>query len=196
MTATFLDRLTAYAIDILIVGLIISLICIPLPNRSSEVSDEINELANKYATNEINETTLMDEYEEILYSNQKKEFPRLVVDFVITFAYFVVFQYLNKGKTIGKSLMKLQVVDNETDKPISILRGFIRSLFVLGILSSITRVIGIKFLPRELYSVAYSFITLGEYVFIISSLLLILSKQGKGLHDIITGTKVIKERRG
>jgi uncharacterized RDD family membrane protein YckC len=196
MKATFLDRLTAYAIDVIIVGLIISLICLPLPDQSSELSDKASELTNKYTTNEITMEVFIDEYKDILYTSQKKEMPRSVVGLVITFAYFVVFQYLNKGKTIGKLLLKLKVVDEENNEPISLARGFLRSLFILGIASSLMIVLGIKILPKDTYIMTYTFLNLCEDLFIIISMVLIIGKQGRGIHDMMARTMVIKEGRG
>ena len=42
---------------------------------------------------------------------------------------------MNKGQSIGKKLLKLQVVDKDTEKPISILKGLLRSFIILSILS-------------------------------------------------------------
>lgn len=196
MKATFFERLAAYAIDIIIVSIIVSLLCSVLPDHSSNLNEKASELANQYATNEITTEVFIDEYKTLLYKNGKEEFPSAVVNLVITFAYFVVFQYMNSGRSVGKKLFGLQVVGYEDEKPISIMKGFLRSLIILGIASGIVNLIGIKLLSKNGYFTVSTTIGTIESIFIIVSIILMIGKNGRGLHDIMMGTKVIKEGRG
>lgn len=51
----------------------------------------------------------------------------IILVFVITFGYSVVTEWFNKGQTIGKSVLNLQVVD-ETGLPLSFSQVFIRNI--------------------------------------------------------------------
>ena len=113
---------------------------------------------------------------------------------VLTIGYFVVFQYMNKGKTFGKMALAIQVVDANTEKPTSIIKGLIRSLIILGILSSCLELIFINFLAKDSYMTGYLAIGAIELIFIIVSVIFILYRQdGRGLHDLMANTKVIRE---
>ena len=126
MKATFFERLGAYLIDMLIVSFIFSLICLGFGNSTSNTEKLISELENKLMENEITEKAFLEEYQNLLYDYQKENVLQSGISVALTLAYYVVFQYMNKGQTIGKKLLNIKVVDKDTKKPISILKGLLR----------------------------------------------------------------------
>ena len=112
-------------LDIFLVGLIASIICYNLPVNTTKYAEKLTDINEKYLSNEITEETYIQEYSNILYENQKINIISLSVTTVLTIGYFVVFQYMNNGQTLGKKLLHLRVVDANTQKPISIPRGLI-----------------------------------------------------------------------
>ena len=196
MKPTFFERLIAYMLDIFLVGLIASIICYNLPVNTTKYAEKLTDINEKYLSNEITEETYIQEYSNILYENQKINIISLSVTTVLTIGYFVVFQYMNNGQTLGKKLLHLRVVDANTQKPISIPRGLIRSAFILNIFSGTLNIIFIYTLSKNIYFISYGAVYLIEWLFIVVTVFFVIyRKDGRGLHDIMTNSLVIKERR-
>lgn len=196
MKAPFFKRLAAYIIDIIIVSTIVLVICTALPNKDKENENKLQELSTQLMNKEIDVNKYMNEYQDLIYSNNKNEIIELTINLVITIAYFVVFQYMNKGQTIGKKLLKIKVIDNNTKKEVSIIKGLLRSILVFNIISSTVSVSLINILSKKTYMSTYLTINEIETIFIIVTAILILyRKDGRGLHDMIANTMVITEER-
>ena len=196
MKASFFERLGAYIIDTILIGIIASLICYSLPKPENTVEKTLSSLNQKYTAGEITTNEFYSEYNNLLYQNQKNTITSTCVNLVLTIGYFVVFQYMNKGQTIGKKLLNIRVVDQKTTKPPTITRGLIRSLIVLGILSTTINLIVASLTNQQIYIPCYYILSTIETIFILVSIIMILfKKEGRGLHDIMAGTSVIKEGR-
>ena len=108
----------------------------------------------------------------------------------------MIFQYMNQGQTLGKKLFKIKVVEKESKKAPTILSGFIRSLFILNIASGILNILFIYILNSKTYYIGYGITYIIETLFIIVTIFFVLYREdGRGLHDIMAKTTVIKERR-
>lgn len=196
MKSTFFERLLSYFIDAVLLSLIASLICMGLPNKSTEAEKKLNDLSNKLMNSEITSETYVEEYSEVMYDYQKDSLIPNAVSLALTIGYFVVFQYMNKGQTLGKKLLHIRVVDNKDEKPISIGRGLVRSLIILSIFSSTANILFIYLLNKNTYFIAYGLIGSLEFFFILLTIIFILyRKDGRGLHDMMANSKVIKEGR-
>ena len=102
---------------------------------------------------------------------------------------------MNKGQTLGKKLLKVKVIDNNTKEEISIVKGFLRSLLLLNLLSSALSIVLMRLVSKSVYINTYLTINEIETVFIIVSAILVLyRKDGRGLHDMMANTMVIEER--
>ena len=196
MKAPFFKRLASYIIDIIIVSVIVTFICFAVPNNSEENEKKLEELSTKLIEKEISADKYIKEYKNIIYQNNKDNIIETSINLVITIAYFIIFQYMNKGQTIGKKLLKIKVVDNETKKEVSILKGLLREVFMLNIISSILSVALIYLVSKNIYMNTYLTINEIETVFIIiTSILVLYRKDGRGLHDMIAKTIVVAEER-
>lgn len=196
MKATFFERMGAYLVDTLIVSLIFSLICLGLGNTTSKTQELMGELDEKLLEETITPEEYLEEYQDLLYDYQKETVLQSGISVALTIAYYVVFQYMNKGQTLGKKLLKLRVVDIDTNEPISILKGLLRSLFTLSILSSTISIPLLYIVNKNIYFPIYSSLIIIEGIFVLTTIIFILYKKEKrGLHDIMTKTTVIKESR-
>ena len=197
MNTTFFDRFAAYFIDTVIITIITLIISFSLPDITGPAHDRVEELDKQFSSSVITPQEYVDEYMNtpLQYNYQKEALVPSIISVTVVVAYFVIFQYMNKGRTLGKLLMHIKVVDKNTNKPISIWKGFIRSLFILNIASSILSILYLYIINKNYYFYTY-IITVGiENLFIIVSTIFILYRSDKmGLHDIMTNTKVIKER--
>lgn len=196
MRTTFFERLGAYLIDIILLSVISSIICSGITPDSTIINEHLDELSTKWQTGEITNEVYFEEYGHLMYDYEKDNIIPLVVNLSLTVAYFVIFQYMNKGQTLGKKALNIRVVDKTTEKPISILKGLVRSLIVLGILSSSLNILFIYILNRNTYFTGYTIVGMIEILFdLITMIFILYKKDSRGLHDLMVNSKVIKEGR-
>ena len=194
MKASFFKRISAYIIDYIIIMLALVAITASM-NINNVVNDKINDLTNQYRSGDIT----IDEYSEKIiplnYELSKRKLPANIATVVVFIGYYVVFAYFNKGQTFGKKICKIKVVNNDGDKP-SIWNMLVTSLFIYGIITSLYSIITINFLSMNDFSYSVSVISIIECMFIVITVLMMLyKKDGRGLHDIIAKTNVIGEER-
>ena len=196
MKATFFERLCAYLVDTLIVSFIFSIICLGFGNSTSNTQKLMSELENKLLEKTITEEQFVEEYQTLLYDYQKENVLQSGISVALTIAYYVVFQYMNKGQSIGKKLLNIKVVDKDTKKPISILKGLLRSFIFLSILSGTLSIILLHILNKNSYFVSYSILISLEVIFTLISMMFVLyKKDSRALHDIMANTIVLKDRK-
>jgi uncharacterized RDD family membrane protein YckC len=196
MKATFFERVGAYILDAIVISLIFSVICFGIGDNKKTEELLLEELDNKLLQSEITTNEYLDEYMDIMYDYQKETILTAGISLALTVAYFVVFQYMNKGQTIGKKLLKIQVVDKETKKPISILKGLLRTFLIASILSGTVSLITLYILNQNTYYMIYGTFLGIETLFVLITIILVLyKKDGRGLHDLMANTIVIKESR-
>ena len=196
MKATFFERLGAYFIDMLVVSFIFSIICLGLGNNVSNTEKEMQELDELLMKEEITVDEYYEEYSSLLYDYQKENVLESGISVALTIAYYVVFQYMNKGQSIGKKLLKIQVLDKDTEKPISILKGLLRSFIILSILSGTLFIVFLYIFNSKDYIISYATILMLEAIFTLTSVMFVLyRKDRRGLHDMMSNTIVIKESR-
>ena len=194
MKASFFKRISAYIIDYIIIMLALVAITASM-NINNVVNDKINDLTYQYRSGDIT----IDEYSEKIiplnYELSKRKLPANIATVVVFIGYYVVFAYFNKGQTFGKKICKIKVVNNDGDKP-SIWNMLVRSLFIYGIITSLYSIVTINFLSMNDFSYSVSVISIIECMFIVITVLMMLyKKDGRGLHDIIAKTNVIGEER-
>lgn len=190
---TFFQRLGAYFIDILILSLLLGIVGYGLPDNTEDVTDKMEVLEEKLVNNEISPEDYLKEYYVLLYDVQSSSKLANGISLVLTVAYFVVFQALYNGQTLGKKLLKIKVVNNDNN-PATMIQILVRSLFMLSIFSSLLGIVMLFILPKDIYIYSYLGVISIESLFIIISIMFILYRKDKrGLHDVIARTMVVKE---
>ena len=196
MKATFLERLGSYIIDTIIVSFIFSLICLGFGNHTTATEKRMQELDDQLIEEKITPDEYLKEYKDVLYDYQKENALQSGISVALTIAYYIVFQYMNKGQTIGKKLLNIRVVDKENEKPISILKGLIRTLVIFNIVSGALSILLLYLLGKTTYFNVYGTLVCIEGILMLTSIIFVLyRKDHRGLHDMITNTVVIKESR-
>lgn len=192
---TFFERIGAYLIDIIIVGFLLLIIGYGLPSgNTDEINKQRIELEEKYANSEITTDVYLKESYDLIYELQNNSKLSSFISLAITVAYFVIFQTMYNGQTLGKKLLKLRVVDAYSHKNISYLRMFLRSFLTLSIMSSSCSLLMLLIFSKDAYIIGYLLTSGIEILFIITVIIMILYRSDKrGLHDLITKTCVIKE---
>ena len=186
-------RFCAYIVDYVIVALIASLFArVPILNPNY---DKYMEEYNKYI--ESVKTSLNDSAsDEIIdnsYTMTKLGVNITIINLVVGAIYFVGFQYLNKGQTLGKKMLKIRMVDDNNERP-KLYQVLIHSIIINSLLTTTISVITLLCLSKATY------LNISEVVQIIDMGLLfgsfgcmIVRKDGKGIHNILAHTNVIGE---
>ena len=196
MKKTTLRRLWAYLMDIIIITLISSLfVKIEFINLKY---DEYQKIYQEYLdyTSEIKDVNALKndpKLTEYSYDLAKAGIATSAITLVVTVLYFVGFQYLNRGQTLGKKVFKIKVVDGD-NKRVKFWQLLVRALLIDSILTSLINVLAVAFLSRNVYFNVLQYTQLFDVTIICTSFILIMFRNdGKGLHDLLCGTNVVFE---
>lgn len=193
--ATFVQRLIALIIDIFLISCVVSLVSTFMVNTDNynKLQKEATEVRNDYMDGKIKPNTYINKAMDINYDLSKQTALVTIVNIGFYILYFIVYQYKNNGQTLGKKLMKIRVVSNN-DQELSINNFAIRSLMVDNIFIDMM-ILSITILgTKDMYGTGTMILGGIEYILLFIIGITVLSRKDKrGLHDLITNTKVIKE---
>lgn len=198
-------RISAYLIDILFVFLFISLISEikiinPTYDKYMEAYSDYNEVLEDYIDEKITDGEFDKLYNENYYQVCKYGISYNIVIILTILLYFGVFQKYNNGQTLGKKVMKIRVVTNDEEN-VSLVKSLIRTLsmyyvYIGSIIPLIINSILVYFLNANNYMsitlvISYIFLTIS----LVSFVMLSVRKDERGLHDMLSGTKVIYDAK-
>jgi len=192
----FFKRLGAYFIDILIVTIIsVSISSIKSINYQydnyNNLYNEMVDINEKYQNNEVEDEEYNKKLTNLSYKIEKNSTVTTVISIACIIGYFVIFAYSQNGRTIGKRVFKLQVIKNNEGN-LSLINYFLRSLVLNNLFFTIVRLICIMVMSKSTYITSVNVLNnIQLIVQIIIVLSLLISKEGRGIHDYIAGTKVI-----
>ena len=192
--ATFTNRLLAYLIDSIIVLLVSSIIAIPLTSKKIEsLEKELKTITKEYTNQNIDMNTYLEKTQDLNYQIQKESLSTNVVYLIVSIIYYVVFQYLNKGQTLGKKLLKIKVVNKEGNTP-SLYQMILRTFITNQIFTYLVTILLVLLATKEQFLSLYQTLNSLATIFIIVSALMILYTNNlHGLHDKMAKTLVVKE---
>lgn len=192
--ASLVRRLCAYAIDYLIVVILVSLISAPFidAKKIDKLQNESTEVIEKYQKGEITPDEYLERYSSVYYSLSRSTGVMTFITIIIYIVYFVVFQLYNKGQTIGKKLMKIKVIsiDGELSMNQMIFRTFIVNMILLNIINFAL----ITFAPKGIYTGVSATLSMTQYIIMFISVILATTKEGRTIHDRIAHTRVVSTK--
>lgn len=193
-----LKRIVAYLIDYLVITLISSALVYltfinPRYDEYVETSNTYNEVLQNYYSGEIDANELSEQTRELSYELNSSGYVYTIGNIIIIFLYFGVFAYVTKGQTLGKKIMGIRIVSNKGNN-VKWYQYFIRAFILNGVILNILTLIAVCFKESTyltIYSAASNF---DMILMIILFLMILFYKDGRGLHDILAGTKVVDVR--
>ena len=113
--------------------------------------------------------------------------------FIVIVLYFVGFNVITNGATLGKKLARLRIVNSkERNDKVSILSYVIRCIMVYQPLYYLFKTIFVSILDVSIYSDVSSVIyNIHLYLLVVIVTFIVVRLDGKGLHDILVGTEVV-----
>lgn len=190
--AGFLFRACAFIIDMFIVAFVASLLSMPFIDKDNteKISKQVNEIVEKASKQEISMKTYTTELKSLTYQNDRINGVYTIFVLVLSILYFIVYQFYTK-QTIGKKLFKIKVDSNKGDLTMN--HMLFRGLIINSILFSLLAFIFVIVSNENVYFVAN--VTLNSLYYLIlfiSACMILFRKDGRGLHDVICNTRVVK----
>lgn len=197
MNAKFSKRFRAYLIDVILLFLLLSFISplIPQNSESSKLAEEVTEVIKEYTEGstktEAKQDEVADKLVDLNYRIAKVTYLNQIVSICAYLGYFVVMPIFTKGQTLGKKIMKIKIVDTN-DENVSANKLLIRALILYSIAANILNLILLLVVDKSTYMTISGLIgNLFNIILIVSFVMILVRKDKRGLHDLISGTKVI-----
>lgn len=192
--ALFIQRLLAFMIDSFLVALVASFIVMPFINSKSVtvIQNNLDQVLSAYRNFEISTETFLTESMSLNYQLARESGAVTLVTLFLEVLYFIVYQYNSGGKTLGKKLMKIKVIS--TDGKMTMNQMLFRSLIINSILADMIIFAFAILSPESVYlygALVFAFIK--DVVLFVSAVMIIFSKNGQGIHDLISHTEVVRE---
>ena len=193
-----LKRIVAYIIDYLLITLIsTSLVYItfinPRYDEYVEASKNYNAVAEQYYKQEITAKEFSKQINDLSYELNSNGYVYTIGNIIIIFLYYGVFVYFTKGQTLGKRIMGIKIVSNK-GKELKLYNYFIRTFILNGVIMNLCTLIAICFKEGTYITIYTAASNFDMILMIILFLMILFWKDGRGLHDILAGTKVIDVR--
>lgn len=193
MKANSYKRVLAYLVDIMIISFVSLLLTyfVPTSENYNKLNKEFEALTIDYRNQEVTMEEYLEKGTDINYQLNKEGVPQTIVSTVLSIIYFVVLAYFMNGETLGKKLMKIKITSNN-DKKLTMNNYLIRALVIDSVLMNIITIITILLFSKDIYLTSYNIISyVFSFVYIVSLAMILFSKSGRGLQDILANTKVI-----
>lgn len=193
-----LKRLLAFILDMVIIYIVANLLFMlcfnnqyeKFVNNSEKYMEKVQETIKKSDSNNASE--LRENTKKISYDYIKSGTTETIIVLSLEIFYFIFVQYFNNGQTIGKKVFKLQV-KQDTEKKLSaglfVLREsilFLIPIQIIDVICLLTTKMNTYFAINTITSNIQTLTNFAIIGFIL------FRKDGKGLHDLISHTEVIR----
>ena len=192
--SSFGKRFIAFIVDILIISLVASLICIPFTNTDNEskIEDEYLSSTKAYFNNEMDAKTYQGIQINYTYNIAKESGLSKIVTILLSILYFGLLQFYLKGQTLGKRLIKIRVESDDGELTINQL--LFRALIIDSIVLDLILFVTMMFMNKTVYFYnAMTFELIQYVVYFVCFIMIMKNKNKKGLHDVLFHTSVVEE---
>lgn len=194
MKASTKKRICAYLIDMFILFVFIGIgaMLTNVTENEKALRLELSEMNEKAVMRETSITSYLFHLSEISQDIDREHVAVGFINLVFVFIYFVFIPYFMEGKTFGKALMKIRVVD-ENGGEATIHSLVIRNVALNGLLYLFLSLLFIYIVPGILYLLMISILGIIQLALVIFSVFMVLyRKDGVGLHERLSHTRVIE----
>jgi uncharacterized RDD family membrane protein YckC len=193
------NRILAFIIDFLLVAILSSLVMYAMPhgekyNETLENSTNLRKMISE-SEEPLSNQDLINISNELTYDSYKYGVLENSITIVIMISYFTLFTYFYHGQTIGKLLVKTQVVSVDGKEP-SFIGSLGRSFLITRTFADVITLILVLSMKKPTFVKSYYYIDLVLTVLWISCPIVAIWRQdGRGLHDLVGKTMVLDKRK-
>jgi uncharacterized RDD family membrane protein YckC len=195
MKVSFKRRLIAYILDLALLSILVTLTLVIFPNDKKEIkqiNNNINIITEDLLNDKIDNSQYLNMYAKYNYKLEKKQIKTNVLNLIYIIFLYILVPFFAGGQTIGKIVTKIKIV-NEDNTDIQFNKLIIRSLFVNFLIYPIVTIPLIYLFSAKIYFILSLFLILIEFLLVLFTIFMVLYRHDrKGIHDILTKTKVIK----
>ena len=199
----FVKRALAYFLDMLIVGFISGTLYFGVDaifkfdtSITETYNEKTTELAEKLTETQITEDEYIEEFMDLstkYYQGMAEEsVPYGLIEFIVMIAYMVGLAYYSNGQTIGKKTFNIKVVDKKGKTP-SLNTFFVRSLINYSLYVSMVELILVFILNKGFFELSIIVEGISIVITLLSVIMIVFNDDKRGIHDHISGTKVVND---
>ena len=192
--ALFVQRFLAFLLDIVLVSVVASFISYPFLDMDSiqKLNESSVEVMENYTSGKIDEKEYFNESSTISYELARKQGVNTLVIIFLNILYFVIYQIKNNGKTLGKQILKIRVVDS-ANRDLSMNQMIFRALIINSILLDMISFGVLIFANQSSYFYGVSFLAFIQFCILsVSTFMIMFGKDRRGLHDLVAHTDVVR----
>jgi uncharacterized RDD family membrane protein YckC len=158
------------------------------------LSDELKDLVDKDTSKEEVVTKITNRVKKDMitleYKTSRLSLARYILEFILTIIYLGYIQFVLKGQTLGKKLLRLYVVNDSNEVP-SLKVFLIRSLFTSTVIFSLINSIVSLCVKNNVYFNVYKYLSGISTLYVVGIFAFILFRDDqKGLHDLLLHTHI------
>lgn len=193
-------RICAYIIDIVLISFVSSMFAsIEFINPKLDEYNQNYEEYRNYVQNITSGNETLDasellngeEIKDLTYNIASSGVITSEITLIISILYFIVFQYFNNGKTVGKALLKIQVKSND-NKKLKLTQIILRSIVINSLLTSLISIICLLTLSKSSYLTVSNYIQMIDMAIVFVTFGMVMFREdGRGLHDLLAKTIVV-----
>lgn len=190
-------RILAFMIDFLIVAVLSGIVIYAMPHNEKykETVENSSALKELLSSENYDSKEYMKLSTEMTYDSYKYGMLENGITILIMISYFACFTYFNHGQTIGKKIVKTQVL-TVTDEEPGFLSSLGRSLIISRSFGDIITLLLVISMKKATFVKSYYYIDMViTVIWIACPIIAIWRQDGRGLHDLISGTKVLDKRK-
>ena len=199
----FVKRALAYFLDMLIVGFISGILYFGVDaifkfdtSITETYNEKTTELAEKLTETQITEEEYIEGFMDLstkYYQGMAEEsVPYGLIEFIVMIAYMVGLAYYSNGQTIGKKTFNIKVVDKKGKTP-SLNTFFVRSLINYSLYVSMVELILVFILNKGFFELSIIVEGISIVITLLSVIMIVFNDDKRGIHDHISGTKVVND---
>lgn len=181
-------RIIAYLIDFALLSIFIAIISMILKTDNMDTLQiEMSNLNEQFLTKKVDFITYLNYYSIILHDMDMQRLLISVIGALYIGLYYILLPYKNKGRTLGKMLMHIEVCTSKK----SMVPFLFRSIFIHGFAYVLLSILFVLILPSFSYFLFLSILGILQIVLVLGCAFMILYREdGRGLHDILTSSYV------
>lgn len=189
MKAKGYKRFGAFLIDLMVIGLFLTMIYYFVPENKQviKIQHDVALINEQVINNEIGKKEYFMKFSESIYELDKVNVNSIAFNILILITYFILVPIITKGKTMGLYILGLKI-----DGKLSIKTLFLRNLIASGLLYLLISFGLVYFVKDSTYFIAISILAFIQLLLVITSGFMIIYRRDlRGLQDIISNTNVV-----